>query len=91
MIKLSTLYFFFSTRCEHCHEAVPHLNTYQREHGYRSIMIVRLNIDLRDWYVQGWTPRNTPGYALVVDGKLVRKQEGVMTSAPLRDWIGAPQ
>lgn len=80
------LYFMFSPWCSHCHEAMKHLTEYQRRHGYR-IPIIRLNLSLRDWTIDGWSPDKTPAYALLEGGKLVRRHEGLMNLSELEEFL----
>jgi thiol-disulfide isomerase/thioredoxin len=86
------LYVLESTTCEACVAARPALNRLRAAHSNR-VMVVELHVDVRDWTeFLGWSPRYTPGYALVDrDGdekKLLKKWVGTMDYDELVAWIG---
>ena len=81
------LYVYVQTGCPACAEAEPHLAELRRRHPY-DLFVVPLYLDRKEWKVGGWTPNATPGYALVVENKLVNKKVGTMTTAELEAWIG---
>jgi thiol-disulfide isomerase/thioredoxin len=80
-----TLYFFMQGGCGACHEATPHLQRWQRKN--RRINVITLNIGIKDWKIEGWSPKGTPGYLLVRDNEVLRKREGVLTEDELDRWV----
>jgi hypothetical protein len=82
-----TLYLFLQDGCGSCAEAEPHWRRVQREYPTK-VMFIPLHVNRKDWNIHGWRPRGTPGYALVVGGRLVKKHVGVLEYAGLKEWLG---
>ena len=86
------LYVFEQYGCDACAEAQPHLARLRAKHPLR-VIVIELHVDQRAWEdITGWTPRFTPGYALIdregSEKKLIKKATGTMTYDQLVDWIG---
>jgi thioredoxin-like negative regulator of GroEL len=86
------LYILTQSGCPACEEAKPAIDKLKAEHT-TEILVVELHLDWYDWNVLGWRPQETPGYALVVDGKIARKTTGAMSFRQLTAWLAgrAPQ
>lgn len=81
------LYVGVQTGCPACAAAEPEWHAFRARHPF-SIFVIPLHLDRKEWAIHGWTPSATPGYALVVGGKLVKKKVGTMTADELDRWTG---
>lgn len=80
------LYVGVADGCPACAAAKPALERLKAENPL-SLLVIYLHLDRREWDVLGWSPNATPAYALVVDGKLVRKHVGTLTHKQLIAWL----
>jgi thiol-disulfide isomerase/thioredoxin len=83
---MKKIYFYFQPGCPACSAAEPELTLFSREH--RQIPVLRSNIQLADWAFGGWSPKTTPGYVLLIEGKVIKKHEGMMTKVQIVAWLG---
>ncbi len=88
MASAKTLYFFFATGCSHCAEAAPHVDAFANEH-LNDIAVVRLNLALRDWVINGWSPKYTPGYLFWMNSDVRGVYEGGLTFSELKKFVAA--
>lgn len=90
-----TLYFFMASGCAACHEAAPFVQRFQAT--YPLFPVVWLNLAFKDWEINGWSPKGTPGYLLVVDNESrAATDEGALTYDELvrfvnKGFYGPPQ
>jgi thiol-disulfide isomerase/thioredoxin len=78
--------------CSACAEAEPHLWKLKALHPMQVIVVV-LHVDMKAWNdVIDWSPKYTPGYALVerdgTEKKILKKAVGTMDYPTLARWIG---
>ena len=84
---IPSLYLFVQDGCEACAAAAPAWERLRREDP-TSLIIIPLHVNRRDWDILGWRPKGTPGYALVVNGRLVKKHVGALDYKELKTWLG---
>ena len=86
------LYVFAQHGCAACAEARPALSQLRLTYPTK-IIVVEVHVDMREWSeLVNWTPKYTPGYALVdrngPEKSLIKKTTGTMTYDQLIAWIG---
>lgn len=84
--RVVTLIFNHSPHCTACHEAMPHLDEFERLHRLE-LNVLRVQGDALMEQLTGWVPAAIPSYALKVDGELAGKMKGGLSLDELTAWV----
>lgn len=84
--RVVSLIFNHSPHCGACHEAMPHLDEFERLHRLE-LSVLRVQGDALMEQLTGWVPEATPSYVLKVDGEVAGKMKGGMSLDDLTAWV----